>query len=497
MAEFLDILDGSLGRPNAPPPVPVITGTPGFLGTMLTCTVANSYQWKRDGVSISGATSRTYMQGGFDVGPALTCVTEGGPSNALAYTPLDEGSGLIEWLDPRTLTPGLVASWVGRKGVMTLTAAGGARPTASATSMNGKPGVTGNGTANVMSGSLDLSAYSALRCIAAMVDTTSSDSTPMEFTTNVSTQDGSFRIETNFGSGTIHLWARGSSAAGVAAFDETLATPQCVSFCPDTSLTVGGRFVRVNGTALASTGSIASCGPGNFANSTLYLFGRNASGFWGGTYGHVVFIPGNATDATCDRLERFIVYQTSLTQWTDVLICGDSTAEGRNGLTGGFRPGVNAALGADHHFVGPFSSHGFHRGVPNERLSQIVADLPTFGATLLLYHPQKIWLGWVINDCRNGRTAAQIFADYTTLIAYIRSLLPAAVIAIGSAIVSTDGVGATAFADYNAGVAAFAAAQAARLSALGAPTLDSDKIHPVDTAGGYPSEVAAIAAALA
>lgn len=76
------------------------TGSPSF-----------TYQWKRAGVSIGGATANTYTPVAADIGPAITCTVTGSnaggsanaDSNALTYSVSDLGSKLKLWLDERDL----------------------------------------------------------------------------------------------------------------------------------------------------------------------------------------------------------------------------------------------------------------------------------------------------------------------------------------------------------------------------------------------------------
>lgn len=66
------------------------------------------------------------------------------------FSPTDLGAALLGWFVADDLTPGAVASWVDRVAAYNFTGAGAEQPTASATSYNGAPGVTFDGTANTL-----------------------------------------------------------------------------------------------------------------------------------------------------------------------------------------------------------------------------------------------------------------------------------------------------------------------------------------------------------
>ena len=103
----------SLTASNAPPVLsasPTITGTP-TVGQTLTCSqgvwfnspTSYTYQWKRDGTVISGATSATYVVVSADLGHALTCTVTA--TNAFGSTPATSNSVLIVALPANTAAP--------------------------------------------------------------------------------------------------------------------------------------------------------------------------------------------------------------------------------------------------------------------------------------------------------------------------------------------------------------------------------------------------------
>lgn len=328
--------------PDAPPfgavpfntAAPVISGTPGVIGSMLTTTngtwggvqpITFTYQWKRDGVNIGGATNSTYVQDKNDIGPAMTCVVTAhnnrgstfATSNSLAYLPTTDALG---YGDPAGLTPGLVGSWA--SAIFSPTASGAKRPTASQTSLNNTPGVTGNGTANVMVGALDLSAYSAIRFVCAAIDTDAA--TPaivMENNVGGAGVDGGFAIGVNLSAGgDVSCATRGTTNLGfcsTAAGSIPLSTPTVISVCPDASLTKGVNFIRANGVSKALNIVNNTCGAGNFGSfATAELFGRDGGAlFWPGTLGVWAIMSGNAQDAALDRVERFCAYRAGIAQW--------------------------------------------------------------------------------------------------------------------------------------------------------------------------------------
>lgn len=78
------------------------------LGSVITCVspwVTTTYQWKRDGVNIDGATSATYSLTSADSEASITCVASGTDLLSDGVTaPFIEGAGLIIGWDTEALT---------------------------------------------------------------------------------------------------------------------------------------------------------------------------------------------------------------------------------------------------------------------------------------------------------------------------------------------------------------------------------------------------------
>ena len=103
----------SLGVSNAPPAgsaSPTITGTPA-VGQTLSCSpgvwfnapTSYTYQWKRDGTVISGATSATYVVVAGDLGHTITCTVTA--TNAFGSTPATSNAVSIVALPANTAAP--------------------------------------------------------------------------------------------------------------------------------------------------------------------------------------------------------------------------------------------------------------------------------------------------------------------------------------------------------------------------------------------------------
>lgn len=149
---------------------PVVTGT-GYVGYTLTTTNGTwtgspaptfTYQWRRNGVNIGGATSSTYVVTLTDEGVPVDCVvtaTNGsGSANATSnsieqWVPTDAGivSGWWDALSPSTITIATgVSLWTNRGSTANLNveqSVGGNQPAYSATAWDGvRPAITFDGT---------------------------------------------------------------------------------------------------------------------------------------------------------------------------------------------------------------------------------------------------------------------------------------------------------------------------------------------------------------
>lgn len=287
-----------------------------------------TYQWKRAGVSISGATASTYSTTGndgsshTDYGPAITCVvtaTNGAgsanaTSNALSYTPIDDGAAM--WRDPSILTPGAVASYADRVGSWTGTqSTGSAKPTASATAINSTPGLSFDG-GDILSGTFNASSWSVMAIIAALIDTTTGACVVYEHTDDVNATNGGFASYVNSAfAGDIEVATRGTAGAGVGRTDTShgIATPKVITRIHTTANTNGTSAIRENGVGLTVTSVSTGCAAGAFANARHSIgarFGLTAP--WTGVEGHVVYLPVGSATAAVLRAEQFVAWKTGL-----------------------------------------------------------------------------------------------------------------------------------------------------------------------------------------
>jgi hypothetical protein len=138
---------------------PVISGNDA-IGDVLSCTtgtwsgapVGYTYQWRRDGTNIGGATGSTYTQVAADIGALMTCIvteTSGGntaTSNTKRSTIINIlGAKLGLLLDERAQSGSPVDSWADQSATAaTLTAAGALRFATGAT-INSQPAPTSDG----------------------------------------------------------------------------------------------------------------------------------------------------------------------------------------------------------------------------------------------------------------------------------------------------------------------------------------------------------------
>lgn len=233
----------------------------------------------------------------------------GGP----VYTPLFESVTIDGWRADTQLD-GAVTSWAGMKGNALVQNTAAQKPTRSATAINGRPGVSFDG-GDILSVALNLSSYSAVRVVAALLDTSADVRIVLEYRATVAS-DGAFAALVNDTlAGTLCLAARGTTDIGETRSDDThaLATAKVVTWCPDTSLANGSRFIRENGTALSLTDMATGCGAGNFANDTLYVGARSGLTLpWTGVIGALVILSGNTQDAALDRVERWAGRQVGI-----------------------------------------------------------------------------------------------------------------------------------------------------------------------------------------
>lgn len=279
-----------------------------------------SRQWQRgnvfDGVGSYSAcggsdSGSTYTPVAADIGFSITCVSTGPGgstrSNALIYDPTAI-TAVYEVFKIRPLTPGAIAAFVGSKaGVSLAQGTGAARPTASATSFGGQPGLYFDG-GDILSGTVSLGSLSALRVVTAMIDATGTTCVPMELGPGYNTNDGSFVLFVNATSAAdITIGSRGTVGAGAAGSTENLTAAAVISFCVTTANANGSGFLRKNGTALTLSTVLSSCAAGNYTQTTLYLGSRSASLPWTGYFGGAILImSGSAQDSDLEDAEAYV-----------------------------------------------------------------------------------------------------------------------------------------------------------------------------------------------
>ena len=260
----------------------------------------------------------TYTPVKADFGYSITCLTTGPGgstrSNALIYSAATV-SACVEQLDIGALSDGGVAALTGTKAGWAFTQGTGSKqPVKAANALNSLPGITADGSDDFLSASVNLTSYSALRIVAAVVDTTGASVTSVivEHTASFGSNDGAFALGTYFDgvtSDTLGAGARGSGAAGFTRAGESLASACVISSNFDTSLSAGSSFIRKNGSALSTTAVLGTCGAGAFANASMYLFMRAGTSLpWAGTVGRkVLFLSGAAQDATLTDAEYYVM----------------------------------------------------------------------------------------------------------------------------------------------------------------------------------------------
>lgn len=99
---------------------PILTGLP-FVGADLTChgrwfgspPIVHSYQWRRNGVTISGATSRTFTLTSTDLGTTLDCVVSVTHSSGSDQATSEQSDVIIEPIEEALTFEGEVMSFDG------------------------------------------------------------------------------------------------------------------------------------------------------------------------------------------------------------------------------------------------------------------------------------------------------------------------------------------------------------------------------------------------
>lgn len=305
------------------PPVISISGNV-VVGGTLTATGTNisSYQWRRgntlDGVgsysNIASATNSTYTPVKDDIGYSLVCVgtniAGSTTSNALIYNPATV-SAVVDFWKISSLTPGSVSSIVGGKAGTTFTAAGSNRPTAGASSFNGRTGLTFDGIDDLMS-ALNLimdSSGTARIVFGAIVNPGGGVQVLLELGPNYSTNQGSFAV----GQGWNGAYQSGGTQGSVSYGGGTgnvlspISTAFLWSQAHDSSNNVGVSWFRQNGVTNAVVPFATGNASGPFSQTTLNLGARASGSFpFLGVMGGVIFVMnGAAIDADLITAEAY------------------------------------------------------------------------------------------------------------------------------------------------------------------------------------------------
>lgn len=435
-----------------------------------------------------------------------------GWSGGRLFTPASV-PGVLHWWSSSDLADGLVGSWVDRVGGLNATAAGALRPTRSVTAINGRPGVTFGG-AQALSAARNFSAFSGLRMLLGVQQSALAVQLWIEHTANSVTTNGGFGLGSAFdGASTRALSAScNGGGSGVAISPNTYycATfPRVVSAGVSTAIANGTEFINQDGFSPALSNVSASGGGGGaLANSTLNL-GARSGGVSGlsGVISDIVIAQTSVSAGDLARLRTFLLGTMGFNiELGRVLCLGDSITLSSNGNTGGWRKGIENALGAagvhlsftaDLSTASGTMSLPWHHGVAGETAAGALA----YAAAIVAANaPNIIVLAYGMNDIGLGASPATYAANMETLAAACLAAAPGARIVCVAPFDPT-----AAFAPYFANIANYAPARTA-LAAMCTlhgytyvttpqPTL-SDGVHPIDGAGGYPVMVDPIFAGL-
>jgi len=236
----------------------------------------------------------------------------GSSGGAAAYSPSSDPLSLI-WWDPRSVSPGAVASWVDRIADVNASQGTGAnQPTASATAISSAfPGVTSDGNDLLVAAGAGaiLSGRTTLTVVAAMVDATTGTQLAWEYTASATANAGGFYLSVNEAAGNLRALVRPNVGFTSRQQIETLAAVKVVSVAYDFAASGANNvpFIRVNGVPLAISTVSAAGTPGSAANASLHLFARSGVAVpWAGAFGDFVVRNSVSQDAALDSLERYI-----------------------------------------------------------------------------------------------------------------------------------------------------------------------------------------------
>jgi hypothetical protein len=174
-----------------------------------------------------------------------------------------------------------------------------------------------------------------------------------------------------------------------------------------------GSFVAADAGANTTTGAeIGTGAAGGAASDTLI--------------DRVTYFSGTLSDVQATAIASALVAQITPTfTFERLMCCGDSLTFGQRddlgGISlGGFRPTAKAVLDATGRhifFVGPYDDTGRHDGLGGGTIQGIAADPAAFWDKVRVAGATKLSLAWGVNDVFIGRSAAQINADYATVLA--------------------------------------------------------------------------------
>lgn len=306
---------------------PVITGVPTISGTatvgnVLTASPASvtgtpsptrTWQWRRDGVDIGGATASTYTLVAADYGVTITVrqteTNVAGTANAtsagtaIPWAPAalfqaSEGGlwGTVRtsdlWQDTARTTPVTaagqsVASWrlYTASGVVYAEQATGTSQPTYQTDANGVPYLNFDGTNDgLVISTLDMSASDELTLVIAhrRIRATTTASSMIELTSDGASNNGGFYVRAPWSSPYVAV-ARGTTSNQLNTSDSAAPISNVLTVLADIS--APSLATRLNGAAAASNTS--SMGTGNFANAIFTIGRRNNADlpFQGWVYG--------------------------------------------------------------------------------------------------------------------------------------------------------------------------------------------------------------------
>ncbi len=478
----------------------VISITPGAGGGPV-----SSYTLFRDGIAVptqttkSKATLEARALVDVDLGPSIT-VRANGPggssasSNELAYTPAAVTGNILDLAGDSLPASGVIASWTDRSAQLqpAVQSTGGLQPTVSA--INGRKAARftrASAQRLRIAAMTGLGSASPQLTVAIAVKFVGTSPNHLIWCFEAAAAFNQYIIAT-FG------WSSAFLGGVEARWDVTLTTDGLYLFVLRRS-NVSTNTVRqeINGTQRAiNTGALTALG----SATPLFVIGATDAGALPSDMlmRSIAVWPRALSDAEVLDQAAYMANEVSPSpSWTlapRVMFVSDSTGVGVQGMTGGYRPRVTAAmtsLGLTPTLVGPFSDgYGDHRSVGSETGRSVVLGASDVGTGLIAYlqahTPDVVVLGHAINDMVAGSfDASATVTMRRDLTAICREVLPLTKVVHTSVIKWTGyapGIPYLAEADtFNATMPAAAADMGCAYLDLGAPTL-SDGVHPTDAA---------------